>query len=434
MQIFLGLRTLLATVLRFFAKFIGRGALAFTERPAIFLYRKFLGLHFRLIDLGTPLKNPVLYALSSRSLGYAVTIGITVCVVAINISLFESENEITAPNNIISHYVISEEDRMFMEETDTSLAAIDDGAGLTGLTAPMTGPSEEEDFIPAVTPGSISLSSGAIIKPVIPDTEERTTSPDTPRTYVVQAGDTLGGIAHRFGLKTSTILWANGLTSKSTLREGAKLTILPTDGVLYTVKRGDSVGKIASAFGADSDAITSYNQLKNGTVRIGATILIPGGIPTSTTAVAAKPTIAARITNILRPPADARNIPSVISKAIGMVWPTTATRITQYYSWRHTGVDIAGPVSNKIVAADSGKVVISGWQNGYGNTVVIDHGKGVRTRYGHASKLYVSVGESVAKGQTIAMVGSTGRSTGPHLHFEVLVSGKRVNPLSYVRK
>lgn len=134
------------------------------------------------------------------------------------------------------------------------------------------------------------------------------------------------------------------------------------------------------------------------------------------------------------------------SKAKGTgvyAWPTPGhSRITSAYGWRmhpvlgvrkmHTGVDIGAPSGAEIVAAQTGTVIFAGWMNGYGNTIILDHGAGMSTLYAHQSKLLVSVGDEVNKGDTIGKVGSTGRSTGPHLHFEVRQNGDTVNPTSYI--
>ncbi|MBC2724681.1 MAG: peptidoglycan DD-metalloendopeptidase family protein, partial [Desulfosporosinus sp.] len=124
------------------------------------------------------------------------------------------------------------------------------------------------------------------------------------------------------------------------------------------------------------------------------------------------------------------------STASGLSWPLRRG-ITSYYGYRgsdiHTGIDIDGDQGEPYVAAGAGKVVSAGWAGNYGRTIVIDHGNGVMTRYAHSTKLLVSVGESVSKGQRIGLVGSTGRSTGSHLHFEVIINGSTVNPLKSLR-
>jgi murein DD-endopeptidase MepM/ murein hydrolase activator NlpD len=128
-----------------------------------------------------------------------------------------------------------------------------------------------------------------------------------------------------------------------------------------------------------------------------------------------------------------------------LTWPTPdSARITSPFGWRihpisrvrefHSGIDIGGlPTGRNIVAADSGMVILADWFGGYGKTVIIDHGKGITTLYAHTNQILVKEGQTVAKGQVIAHVGSTGMSTGPHLHFEVRVNGTRVNPLDHVK-
>ena len=115
------------------------------------------------------------------------------------------------------------------------------------------------------------------------------------------------------------------------------------------------------------------------------------------------------------------------------VWPTDWRVITQYFTWKHTGIDIDGDYTTNNYASADGVVIYSGWRRGYGETVEVDHGNGIVTRYAHNSALYVKTGDVVSAGQAVARTGSTGRSTGSHIHFEVIVNGKFKNPLDYVR-
>lgn len=248
--------------------------------------------------------------------------------------------------------------------------------------------------------------------------------------YTVQNGDTISTISRRFGITVNTILWANNLTAYSLIRPGDKLTILPYSGVLYTVKKGDTLARIAQTYGIDLEKITSCNSL-GASIAVGQKIILPGAkkieTPTKKTTSSSYTGISV-IKDLITSPA---------AKVSGnkMAWPTVGNRITQYFSWRHNGLDIANKIGTPIYAADSGTVIISqgGYNGGYGNTIVIDHGGGKKTRYGHASKLLVKVGDKVEKGQTIMLMGSTGRSTGSHLHFEVLINGVRYNPLNYIK-
>lgn len=250
--------------------------------------------------------------------------------------------------------------------------------------------------------------------------------------YVVQNGDTISGIAHKFNISAQTILWSNNLTLRSVLKPGTTLKILPSTGVLHTVKRGETILAIANKYKADAQKILEANGLSSmSQIKIGQELIIPDGIrPTASVVYTAPSKTISQIGNIISPIPQAAK-PNSATK---LLWPTAARRITQYYGWRHTGVDIAGPIGTAIYAADDGIVETAGWnKGGYGYYIIINHGNGIRTLYGHASKLLVSKGETVARGQVIMLMGSTGRSTGPHLHFEVRLSSGRTNPLSYIR-
>jgi len=249
--------------------------------------------------------------------------------------------------------------------------------------------------------------------------------------YTVQNGDTISTISQRFGITVNTILWSNNITSLSLIRPGDRLEILPYSGISYVVKKGDTLAKIAQDYDIELSKILSCNTLGK-TLTVGQKIIIPGAKKINT-AIASTPakssyTGISIIKDLIKTPAP---------KASGnkMNWPTQGYRITQYFSWGHPGVDIANKVGTPVYAADAGVVIIAqgGYNGGYGNTIVIDHGGGKKTRYGHASKLLVRAGDVVEKGEEIMLMGSTGRSTGSHLHFEIIINGTKYNPLSYVR-
>ena len=274
-----------------------------------------------------------------------------------------------------------------------------------------------------------------ILKPLFTGASTTSGDTDVPQRreiiyYAVENGDTVSTIARRFGLSINTVLWANNLSAFSLIRPGDSLTILPTSGLLYTVKSGDTISKIAAKYGIDGEKILSVNNIGGG-LKAGATIILPGAKKISAPAAVARTTTQSGL-SVIR---DLIKAPAVKAGAGKMIWPTVGYRITQYFSWRHTGVDIANKIGTPIYAADAGIVEIAqgGYNGGYGNTIVINHGGGRKTRYGHASKLFVKVGDEVEKGENIAAMGSTGRSTGPHLHFEVLINGTRYNPLNYIK-
>lgn len=260
-----------------------------------------------------------------------------------------------------------------------------------------------------------------------------------PVPYVVVSGDSLNGIAAKFGVNVSTILWENNLTAKSKLKLGQVLNIPPASGVMYTVKKGDNLGKIAKVYGANMDDIIAFNNLASDghDLRIGERIMIPGGIKKETRIIVSK-SISKNSPRqiygeVVTPPSSGQS-PS----ASGFVWPTASHLITQYFGWKHHALDIAGPFQTPTYAAKAGVVEKSqcGWNNGYGCVVIIDHGNGVKTLYGHHARLLVSPGDQVETGQTIGLMGNTGNVrgvTGIHVHFEVIVNSARVNPLGYVR-
>lgn len=239
--------------------------------------------------------------------------------------------------------------------------------------------------------------------------------------YIVQPGDNLGSLAQKFQISLETILIENRLLARTILRPGDILSILPVSGLSHKVKKGETFKKIASLYKADMQRVVDFNHLTSEELAVGEVLIIPEGRRPPAPAPVYRPTVAGR-------PQGVR------ASGSGMLWPTITRRITQYFGWRHLGIDIALPAGNPVYAADSGMVEVAGWnRGGYGYQVVINHGNNIKTRYAHNSRNFVKVSETVNKGDVIALIGSTGRSTGPHLHFEVIVGGVRVNPFMYVR-
>lgn len=252
-------------------------------------------------------------------------------------------------------------------------------------------------------------------------------------TYTVRAGDSLSGIADMFGVSSNTILWANNI-DKNGLHEGMTLVILPVSGIRHTVASGETLASLAKDYGSDADEIASYNGMSSIDDLVkGATIIIPGGeiaqvsskapAPTKTKAkaVATKAASSKIKTGGSMGAVNATGNTSDASFSSSFFNPAPAGHLSQsIHGWN--GVDLAAPQGSAINAAAAGTVIVSrvgGWNGGYGNYVVIDHGNGVQTLYAHMSTDTVSVGESVARGQNIGTVGNTGQATGYHLHFEV---------------
>ena len=273
------------------------------------------------------------------------------------------------------------------------------------------------------------IQDGAsIVKPDIATTQKSIKPRTETETYEVLPGDTISTIAEKFGISVSTILWENGLSAYSIIRPGDELDILPISGITHAVKSGETVSSIAKKYKVEEIEILETNKLTSADkLQISQNLIIPGGRKVTTSYKPKTYTGISAIKEIAKAPGAT---PVAGNK---MNWPTEGSRITQYYSWRHYGLDIANKTGTPIYAADSGTVESIGWGKGYGNQIVINHGGGKKTRYAHLSKFYVAKGEKVTKGQTIGAMGSTGWSSGPHLHFEVVINGKKYNPLNYIR-
>jgi murein DD-endopeptidase MepM/ murein hydrolase activator NlpD len=229
--------------------------------------------------------------------------------------------------------------------------------------------------------------------------------------YVVRKGDTIGAIAKMFNISQNTIIWANDLKKGQALVEGDTLVILPVSGVEYTIKKGDTLRGIAKKFNADVDDIGIFNGITVETILgVGDEIIIPDGeivsIPSSGSGSSK--------------PKSNYSGPSYVGYYMR---PVSGGHRTQGIHG-HNGVDLGGlPIGSPVVASADGIVIIAkgngGWNGGYGNYVVISHSNGTQTLYGHLSSTKVSVGQKVEQGQTIGLLGNTGKSTGPHLHFEI---------------
>jgi LysM repeat protein len=232
-------------------------------------------------------------------------------------------------------------------------------------------------------------------------------------THVVQSGDTLWSIASQHGLDVDTLRWSNPDLERNPdrLSPGMELIILPVQGIYYTVEAGDTLSDIAQRYGVAEADILNYplNQLTSpDNLLEGQKLVIPHGRR-----------------NITRPtPGLAVDSP--------FAWPLVGT-VTQNFSDNHRAIDIGAPYGSPVYAGREGRVVRAGWaRTGYGYTVIIDHGDGLQSLYSHMKGQWVQVGDWVQRGQLIGEVGSTGNSSGPHVHFEVRVNGTQANPVDYL--
>ncbi len=254
-------------------------------------------------------------------------------------------------------------------------------------------------------------------------------------TYTVKDGDTLSSIAQAYNVSVDTIKWANDL-KVDTIAPGQTLKILPVTGIAYTVKSGDTIESVAKKFSASSQAILDFpfNDIPDDlSLKIGQQLIVPDGSlqpPAESPSAPSSPIGHPSSGYLAEWPTNSYPAPGGIS----FIWPTHSVGISQGFSWYHPGLDLPNPQEPPVVASSGGSVVYAGWDTtGYGNRIDIDNGGGYLTRYAHLSHIYVTVGEQVSQGQQIGQMGSTGRSTGPHLHFEIRFNGIAVNPLAILK-
>src|SRR3989344_150994 len=240
---------------------------------------------------------------------------------------------------------------------------------------------------------------------------------DKPRAdtldYTVEDGDTLATIAKKFGVDTDSIKWLNkGLVEKK-IKVGSVIKIPPVTGVVHIVKGGETIYSIAKKYDVSAQAVVDFpfNEFTNDetfSFAIGQQIIVPDGqMPDEP---------------ILSPRSNLAGLPTpnagAVSATGNWIWPAAGSISQGFKSW-HKGIDIANRGGGAILAAVSGQVLVASWldNTGYGNRVLIDHGNGIKTLYGHMASFSVVVGQTVKRGDKLGMMGSTGRSTGTHLHF-----------------
>ncbi len=285
------------------------------------------------------------------------------------------------------------------------------GSNLNSQNMPLLSAAVNRDPDPIKGGGDITIVGGTALLPetgplgtVADLTDNRRSGSDQISIYIVRSGDTLSQIAQMFDVSVNTIVWANNI-SRGAIHEGQELLILPISGVQYTVKKGDTLASIAKKFKGDADEIAQFNSISiDSKLAVGETIIIPDGEITTPS-----------------PSRGGRLITGGVSTNGYYLAPLASYRRTQGIHG-YNGVDLAGSCGAPILAAAAGEVIVSrdyGWNGGYGRYVVIAHGNGTQTLYAHNSENIVAGGQRVVQGQVIAYEGSSGRSTGCHVHFEV---------------
>lgn len=284
--------------------------------------------------------------------------------------------------------------------------------------------------IPAVEP-----AEEVVIKYRTPDEEfvqivleQRTRAQAELIEHVVSRGETLTRIASKYGVTVATIFQNNNITNPDRIWPGQVLTFPSFDGLIHTLGEESSVWEVAVAFSVEPARIIMANGLVNYELEKGQVLVIPGYV---------QPLPQVQTIKVSRTALSHKNT-QAMNELPAIIWPLQG-RVSSLFgahrgSQRHNGLDIAAPTGTPIKAVASGEVVLSRFLSGYGNTVIIEHSPGFRTLYAHASRLVAKEGDQVAAGDTIALVGSTGNSTGPHLHFEIIYRDRRIDPLPILRR
>ncbi len=301
----------------------------------------------------------------------------------------------------------------------------DSAVSVAALATDFFGASDDMDMpVSTVPTTTLSLAAnGNLFK----TPQLQTIIPKRPRKelviYTVQQGDNLSTIAERYDVDVDTIIWANDKLEEDPdfLDLGQKLIVPPVPGVLHAMKSGDILADVAKKYKGELRTMLEleYNNLASATTVpvSGTKIMIPGGEKAYQPRLVYIGGLAVMV-----------NAPKGGGR---FMWPTSGY-ISTFFGGGHAGIDIAGPLGTPIYAADAGVVTFSGWNGGYGNCVIIDHGNGFETVYGHFSSYYPQAGQNVRRGQAIGKMGSTGNSSGVHLHFEIRYLGGLVNPMRYL--
>jgi murein DD-endopeptidase MepM/ murein hydrolase activator NlpD len=394
-----------------------------------------------------PARNGVLSFSAHRYIVHALVVIIVMAVSVFNVRSYTAHSETFGDESVFT--------KLIHGDTLVDDSVVEEIVDLDSPSVP---------HVASASEGALSATVGIATSSIIGENAESITATPDPKaltptvisvpsspsrlkieTYIVQDGDTLWDISKKFGIDVPTLLATNDFGTRGIIHLGDQVKILPVSGILHTVKKGETVGAIAKKYAIDTTDIFKANMITAASiVNPGEELIIPGGtvqdVPVVkpvtkpkqvATAAPAPTTTAAPVQKIFA--ATEKPAPSAATGE--WVWPTSGHSVTQPFKGKaHTGIDVDGVIGSPEYAAHDGVVEFAGWSVGYGLSIVINHGNGLWTRYGHTSQIYVKIGDTVTKGQTIALMGTSGKSTGSHLHFEVLSGpGKFLNPLKYVK-
>ncbi|MBI2426551.1 MAG: peptidoglycan DD-metalloendopeptidase family protein [Candidatus Kerfeldbacteria bacterium] len=426
---------------------IGRTVQAVLLRPIFGIFKFFYQLiFFRLYKLYIltkkqistfllPAKNKVLFLFSTRYALHSLLLIIALLVITENVSAREIRPDEVGKHSRIQALVPKEIDTEIIEVSgdNSTISGIDILATEGNLTS-------EEQFTANIQPSESDdatiTQEGAIVKPDIAST----TIGDRPNSevtyHIVQAGETISQIANQYKVSVATILGENQIREDELIKPGQKLTILPVtekfgDSATHRVNAGESLSAIAKKYKTDVETLIAFNNLvAEDAINEGDILIIPG--VAKEPPAPPKPTPRSRLAEFFGGGGE-KPASGGAGASTKLRWPTTGTRLNQRYRYGHKAVDIGSPKGAPVYAADDGVVTNVSWiKYGYGHHIVINHGNGIQTLYSHNDQQFVKVGQRVSRGETIATIGLTGRTTGYHVHFEVMSGGVKVNPLNYL--
>lgn len=396
------------------------------------LYKGYLFLKKRLGGVFRMAKNPFLFPFSSRYVLHGVLIIVTLFVSANSLRAREVRQEDLAQPTLLATILTQDGERDIVESALPVPSASDRYRGIGGVSQ-----FDIVETAEAATALALDLEeSAAALNSDVGAASNDIAQRESVITHVVAGGETLSTIAQEYRISINTLRWANNITN-DLIKPGQELVVLPTTGVLHRVKAGDTVQALANTYKADAEKIIAFNKLGSAdTIREGQSLIIPEG----SVAPPPLPAPTSRIAQITEstPGVSATPPPNASVRGVsGLLWPAVSRRINQYFrlfgrGYGHTGIDVDGNTGQPVYAAADGVVSVAGWGRGYGIHVIVNHGNGLETLYGHESKLYVKAGQYVKKGQVLGAIGCTGWCTGPHVHFEVRIGGVPRNPLSYL--
>jgi len=411
-------------------------------------FRVFLVLKGYILKALIPAKNSILSLSAHRYVVHALVVIIVMFVSVYNVRSYTAHSETFGEASVFSkliHGDIANTDETTEEVVDFSvndkLISLGSNDGALSVLSSLSPIGDEVN----------AHESGEVISVQTSDISSKPTIIAMPTTirgkieiYTVEDGDTLWDISKKFGIDVPTLLATNDLGPRGIIRPRDVIRILPVSGVLHTVKKGENIAVIAKKYAVETSDVLKINQLtESSTINAGDELIVPGGsvqevAPVVKPKPVVKPTVVATTVKPKAPVEVAvKSDAKPVDKAIAgeWAWPSAGHVITQYFKGKaHTGIDVDGVIGSPNYAAHDGVVEFAGWSVGYGMCIVINHNNGLWTRYGHNSQLFVKIGDTVKAGQNISLMGTTGTSTGSHLHFEVLTGpGKYLNPLKYVK-